>query len=566
MPTMGSPADFALSTDAGQTWQTIDVPNVALENPVRVTSTILIASSGGIDRSDLYRSVDGGSNWSKVLHGTWWPFEGGAFIDSVAGVVMGYGGQILRTQDAGLTWQQVSSGMTNSSMNAIEMLDAQRGVAVGTDGTIFATENGGTHWRVDRPGFEFSHGETLLAVSTVQPDFVFAAGLWGTLVKSHDGGRTWQGVAGPGAGYGDYWACDFLTPLEGWIAGGFDAIYHTIDGGLSWTKQYGGVQFGSSEAIYDIQFTDALNGFAVGTFHGVLLTSNGGATWTLHDFGTNFPFCREIGMVDAQIGWCASRASFVARTVNGGLSWSQQPLPVDPAHPEQFVFALSAISTSECWAATTHGRVYHTTDSGASWVYVDTTFHGPYDAWEGMSALSSGEVFVAGGAGGILRRGAIEIGSAICIGDGSQAACPCNNSGATTRGCANSVVASGGRLAAIGSPSIAQDTLTLVTTGVPNGPGLFVQGSDSLGGDLGVMFGDGLLCVGGSIQRLGLAFAATNGSQFPTASSAGTVHQLGSAAAGDTRVYQSWYRDAAPTFCSSALFNLTNAVRFTWTP
>jgi photosystem II stability/assembly factor-like uncharacterized protein len=568
LPTQFGPPDFARSTDAGQTWQTIDVPNVALENPVRVTATTLIANSGGFARNDLYRSVDGGLNWTQVVHGTWWPFEGGAFLDATTGVEMGYGGQIFRTQDAGLTWEQVSSGMTNSAMNDIDMLDEVRGVAVGTDGTVFATEDGGTHWRVDRPGFELSHGDTLLAVSTVQPDFVFAAGLYGTLIKSFDGGRTWQGVPGPGAGYGDYWACKFVTELEGWIAGGFDAIYHTTDGGQTWTKQYGGVQFGSGEAVYHLDFTDALHGWAVGTFHGVLITSNGGATWTLHDFGVSFPFGREIDMVDAQVGWFASRASFVARTTNGGNSWTQQPIPADPANPEQYVFALSAISTTECWAATAQGRVYHTTDAGASWLIVDTGFHGAYDAWEGMRAFADGNVWVTGGGGGILMRNAspTAIGTTECSGDGSNTACPCGNAGGALRGCANSVVLSGARLTASGTPSIAADSLTLRASGVPDGPGMFVQGSALQLGGMGTPFGDGLLCVGGTIRRLGVEFAAANSSAFPGPTTPVPVHVAGLGAAGDSLHYQVWYRDAAPSYCSSALFNLTNATRVTWIP
>jgi hypothetical protein len=32
------------------------------------------------------------------------------------------------------------------------------------------------------------------------------------------------------------------------------------------------------------------------------------------------------------------------------------------------------------------------------------------------------------------------------------------------------------------------------------------------------------------------------------------------------RVYQCWYRNADPVFCTVATFNLTNAVQVTWTP
>ena len=39
----------------------------------------------------------------------------------------------------------------------------------------------------------------------------------------------------------------------------------------------------------------------------------------------------------------------------------------------------------------------------------------------------------------------------------------------------------------------------------------------------------------------------------------------GANVAGGSRTYQTWYRNAPP-FCTTATFNLTNALRLTWLP
>ena len=155
---------------------------------------------------------------------------------------------------------------------------------------------------------------------------------------------------------------------------------------------------------------------------------------------------------------------------------------------------------------------------------------------------------------------------AFCAGDGSGAACPCGNSGAAGRGCANSTFASGARLVAAGTARVASgvDTLKLTATEIP-GPGLFFQGSGTFGGGLGIPFGDGLLCAGGSIVRLGVVFPSGNEASFPGGLTPSPIHVAGAVAAGDVRHYQCWYRDAA-AFCASATYNLTPGLTLTWAP
>jgi hypothetical protein len=75
--------------------------------------------------------------------------------------------------------------------------------------------------------------------------------------------------------------------------------------------------------------------------------------------------------------------------------------------------------------------------------------------------------------------------------------------------------------------------------------------------------GDGLRCAGGTVVRLRTRQNRGDASIVPGANEP-TLAVLGSIpASGGTRIYQAWYRNSA-TFCTSAAFNLTNAISATW--
>jgi hypothetical protein len=154
--------------------------------------------------------------------------------------------------------------------------------------------------------------------------------------------------------------------------------------------------------------------------------------------------------------------------------------------------------------------------------------------------------------------------TAFCFGDGSGLACPCGNSGTAGNGCASSVNAAGGNLATSGSASIGADTFTLAGSGMPDSSALYFQGSSTLGGGNGAVFGDGLRCAGGTVVRLGTKANSGGGSQYPSGGDP-AVSVRGMDSAGDFRIYQVWYRNAA-SFCSVSTFNLTNGVTVTWAP
>jgi hypothetical protein len=160
-----------------------------------------------------------------------------------------------------------------------------------------------------------------------------------------------------------------------------------------------------------------------------------------------------------------------------------------------------------------------------------------------------------------LAAGGGPVGSAYCFGDGSGTACPCGNSGASDEGCTNSTL-SGATLAAGGSASVFADDLIFDAAGlVPTQPALLFSGLNAVNGGAGVVFGDGLRCAGGSVQRLGVQNSDSAGG----ATWGPGLAPNGGWVAGDTRRFQAWYRDPVGSPCGYT-FNLSHGVEVTFGP
>lgn len=154
-----------------------------------------------------------------------------------------------------------------------------------------------------------------------------------------------------------------------------------------------------------------------------------------------------------------------------------------------------------------------------------------------------------------------------CAGDGVAITCPCGNASEPGRmqGCSNST-GIGGMLRASGVASAASESLMLEVSGLPlEAPVLFFQGTTRTGGGAGVTFGDGLLCAGGALLRLGTHLCVQGHAQHPGLG-ATPLSASGEIAANGygTRHYQGYYRNLAGA-CGSG-FNMTNGASVTWVP
>ncbi len=165
-----------------------------------------------------------------------------------------------------------------------------------------------------------------------------------------------------------------------------------------------------------------------------------------------------------------------------------------------------------------------------------------------------------------MCAGAVAQGTAYCSGDGTGTACPCSNFGFGGGGCSNSSFP-GAILSAQGVASLSNDSLSLRCTLLPfdpSGTAVIFQGATPMSGGSGAAFGAGLLCISGSVRRIGAKSMATGQIEIGPAAGDPTLSSTGSIAApGTTMRYQIWYRDTLAG-CTQPPFNLSNGLAVTW--
>ncbi|MCB9915245.1 MAG: hypothetical protein H6828_08860 [Planctomycetes bacterium] len=175
----------------------------------------------------------------------------------------------------------------------------------------------------------------------------------------------------------------------------------------------------------------------------------------------------------------------------------------------------------------------------------------------GTGGANSGAFFAIVDA---VEVGAQQAGQPFCFGDGSGTQCPCGNPGGSGEGCANSTGA-GAELGGGGTASLAVDDFALQLEQLPaTQPVLMFAGVNAVNGGLGTLFGDGLRCAGGSIQRLGVHQSSALGE----ASWNGGLLGGHGWSAGLTVRFQGWYRDPGGP-CGTG-YNLSNGVELTLQP
>lgn len=203
-----------------------------------------------------------------------------------------------------------------------------------------ASATGRLTWQLTPTGTDAS----LRGLSAVSGQVAWASGARGTVLRTVDGGRTWQQVGPPDAAtldFRDIEAFDAKTAVALAIGPGESSrIYRTTDGGRTWTETFRNPE---PAAFYNcVAFFDARNGLVTGDpvageFR-VLSTSDGGRSWTRltgpaalegeYQFSASGQCVATAGHRDA---WLATGGASVARVLHSadrGRTWTASETPL----------------------------------------------------------------------------------------------------------------------------------------------------------------------------------------------------------------------------------------------
>lgn len=293
-----------------------------------------------VGREGMIRTTDGGATWTKQTtflaiggdgRAETWSGQIGMlhalhFANAKWGWAVGAGdkgGTVLRTPDGGAHWVVVEAPNDRGpkgELLAVHFPDPKNGWAVGIYGVIMATKDGGRTWT--QQGNRTTN-QTLTGVWFVDAMKGWAvgnsdatgqqAGIGGILLQTTDGGANWTVVANPGPGSGgDYTKVCFASPDLGWIGSGNDKIARTTDGGKTWAA----VKTAGRSGVEGIRFVDANLGWAVGNNGHVQCSKDGGATWTLQ--AAPYGHYQAVCFVDAKNGWIVGDNGLILHTTTGG--------------------------------------------------------------------------------------------------------------------------------------------------------------------------------------------------------------------------------------------------------
>ena len=253
--------------------------------------------------------------------------------------------------------------------NTIVTMDfaGSTGYAAGGFGTLLKSTDGGRAWSGLRVGTFTNLG----VVQALTADTVLAGGGC-VLRRSDDGGQSFRRIAFTNVET----ACkeqltdlSFVNGATGWILETDGTVVQTKDGGTEFIQRTavpGTRASGGQAAPTALAFVTPSTGFAAASDGKLYITTDEGVSWRLvADVGGRA--LHDVEFVDAQHGFAVGDRQALLRTDDGGATW----VPHDPQAEGRDLDEIDCADAHQCIVTTGGGdRLVRTTDGGETFSLV----------------------------------------------------------------------------------------------------------------------------------------------------------------------------------------------------
>lgn len=270
------------------------------------------------------------------------------FKEAQGGVYVGTYNGVYYTNDSAENWIRRSNGFS-SGKAIFSIINHGGNLLAGTNDGIYISTNAGGSWSDVTTGLTNTFIRSIIEDSS----FIFAASQDG-IFKSGDGGNNWSSSS---LGLSSTDITDLASFGISIFAGTFDGgLYQTFDDGASWLNvdsSFTGTMVSSIAILASDVFVSTLDS-------GVYKSSNGGQTWVQQNNG--FPSNYITGLTSAGGNIIAIHSnSNIYASSNGGQNWSF----LGTIGANNQIYSIEEIS-GLLWAGTDEG-VFISMDGGLTW-------------------------------------------------------------------------------------------------------------------------------------------------------------------------------------------------------
>jgi photosystem II stability/assembly factor-like uncharacterized protein len=380
-------AQVLKTNDGGNTWQESQLDDDYypwLESIYFVnenTGYVAGGESEFIYASYIYKTTNGGDNWTRQLFDLESYLFDIHFSSPTNGIAVGESGQVYRTTDGGTSWDSLKQAATTLTLNNIHFPTPDTGYSVAW-GTVIKTTNAGANWfALQHPNVNHNSD----GVFFVNGNTGFIGAEQNTVWKTTNGGATWEERQSPN--FSLYHEFYFTNATTGYMAGAQGKISKTTDGGDTWFGQTSP----NTWDLKDIHFVNENTGFIAGIQGTLLKTTNGGTNWVLKPVPTGLDNFSGIDFYgDTGIAVITNFGGII-RTTDLGETWTEIPIPTNLA-----LTGIDIVNSTTAYASGWAGTILKTTDAGLSWTRMlsstDKNLEGVYFPTE-----NSGYVIGTGG-------------------------------------------------------------------------------------------------------------------------------------------------------------------------